>query len=85
MSSRLKNIWAGFEETTSRHLTGGGVDNIAVPHRVDYTAEDESLLPEGFDAPPKRRSRRCAKSSTVRKRNSGARPGNLAARAKPAP
>ncbi len=51
MGNRLKDIWAGFEETTSRHLTGGGVDNIAVPHRVDYAAEDEALLPENFDAP----------------------------------
>ena len=51
MGNRLKDIWAGFEDTTSRHLTGGGVDNIAVPHRVDYAAEDEALLPEDFDAP----------------------------------
>lgn len=51
MGNRLKDIWAGFEETTSRHLMGGGVDNIAVPHRVDYAAEDEALLPENFDAP----------------------------------
>ncbi len=51
MGNRLRNIWAGFEETTSRHLTGGGIDNIAVPHRVDYAAEDVALLPENFDAP----------------------------------
>ena len=51
MGNRLKNIWAGFEGVTSRQLTGGGVDNIAVPHRVDYAAEDEALLPENFDAP----------------------------------
>lgn len=51
MANRLKDIWAGFEETTSRHLTGVGVDNIIVPHRLDYAAEDESLLPETFDAP----------------------------------
>lgn len=51
MGNRLKDIWAGFEDVTNRHLTGGGVDNIAVPHRVDYAAEDEALLPESFDTP----------------------------------
>ena len=51
MTDKLKTIWAGFEETTSRHLTGSGVDNILVPHRVDYAAEDETFLPENFDAP----------------------------------
>ena len=51
MGNRIKDIWAGFEQTTSRHLTGAGVDNIIVPHRVDYAAEDEALLPETFDTP----------------------------------
>ncbi len=51
MTDRLKQIWGGFEETTSRHLTGGGVDNIHVPHRVDYAAVDETFLPENFHAP----------------------------------
>lgn len=48
---RLKQIWAGFEGTTSRNLTGRGVDNIAPPRRVDYAAEDEEFLPEDFHGP----------------------------------
>ena len=51
MTERLKQIWAGFEETTSRHLTGRGVDNIAPPRRVDYRSEDEELLPQDFHGP----------------------------------
>lgn len=51
MTERLKQIWAGFEETTSRRLTGRGVDNIAPPRRVDYRAEDEELLPQDFHGP----------------------------------
>ena len=51
MSERLKQIWAGFEETTSRRLTGGGVDKIHVPSRVDWQAEDQAFLPENFNAP----------------------------------
>ena len=54
MGDRLKQIWAGFEETTTRHLTGKGVDNIIVPQRADYAAEDQSLLPEGFEGPSTR-------------------------------
>lgn len=51
MTERLKQIWAGFEETTSRHLTGRGVENIAPPRRVDYAAEDEAFLPEDYHGP----------------------------------
>ncbi|MHA7872507.1 MAG: hypothetical protein ACX939_09180, partial [Hyphococcus sp.] len=51
MADRLKEIWSGFEETTTRNLTGRGVENIAVPHRHDYQAEDVALLPEAFEAP----------------------------------
>lgn len=51
MDNRLKQIWAGFKETTNRHLTDAGVDKIVVPHRVDYRKEDEAALPEDFDAP----------------------------------
>ncbi len=51
MSDRLKQIWSGFSETTTRNLTGRGVENILVPHRADYTAIDESFLPEGYNAP----------------------------------
>ena len=50
MEDRLKQIWAGFEERTSRHLVEGGVDNIVVPHRSDWKAELEPP-PEGLDAP----------------------------------
>ncbi len=51
MSDRLKQIWSGFSETTSRHLTGRGVDNIMVPPRTDYSPKDAAFLPENFDAP----------------------------------
>ena len=51
MDERLKQIWSGFEEVTTRRLTGRGVDNIAVPHRTDYAAEDASFLTEEFTAP----------------------------------
>lgn len=51
MDERLKQIWSGFEEVTTRRLTGRGVDNIAVPHRTDYVAEDIDFLPEEFTAP----------------------------------
>ena len=51
MAERLKQIWAGFEETTTRRLTGKGVENIIVPHRTDYSAVDQEFLPEGFEDP----------------------------------
>lgn len=51
MAERLKQIWAGFEEVTSRRLTGRGVDNIIVPHRADYAEEDDAFLPEDFVSP----------------------------------
>lgn len=51
MSDRLKQIWTGFEQTTSRHLTGRGVENIMVPPRTDYSPKDAGFLPEGYDAP----------------------------------
>lgn len=51
MDERLKQIWSGFQETTTRNLTGGGVDNIDVPHRRDYGAEDTRLLPTEYEAP----------------------------------
>ena len=52
MGNRLKEIWAGFEGVTSRHLTGGGVENIPVPHRVDFNADEEPALPEGVTSAP---------------------------------
>jgi len=51
MDERLKQIWSGFEATTTRALTGRGIDNIAVPHRVDFAAQDTQFLPEDFEAP----------------------------------
>ena len=51
MSDRLKQIWSGFSGTTTRNLTGRGIDNILVPHRSDYSATDEAFLPENFSAP----------------------------------
>ena len=51
MDKRLKKIWSGFEETTDRRLTGGGVDNIIVPHRMDYIADDKALLTAEYSAP----------------------------------
>jgi hypothetical protein len=54
MAERLKQIWSGFTETTTRRLTGKGVDNIVVPHRMDYAAADSEFLPEGFEDPATR-------------------------------
>ena len=51
MSDRLKQIWSGFSESTTRQLTGSGVDNILVPHRADYSPVDKELLPEEFSTP----------------------------------
>lgn len=51
MDERLKQIWSGFQSTTSRNLTGGGVDNIAVPHRRDFAAENPEQLPADFEGP----------------------------------
>lgn len=47
MNERLKQIWSGFEKSTTRRLTGRGVDTIIVPGRVDWRAEERaSLAPE---------------------------------------
>lgn len=54
MSDRLKKIWSGFEEQTTRNLTGSGIDNIHVPHRREWRNADEQLVPEGFEAPAER-------------------------------
>jgi hypothetical protein len=51
MTERLKEIWSGFEGVTSRHLSGRGVDNIVVPHRQDWQADDAQFLPENYPAP----------------------------------
>ncbi len=51
MSDRLKQIWSGFSETTTRNLTGKGIENIPVPHRTDYSSVDAEYLPENFSTP----------------------------------
>ena len=49
MNERLKQIWSGFEKTTTRRLTGRGVDQIIVPGRTDWrAAERASLAPEAI-------------------------------------
>lgn len=54
MTDRLKQIWSGFEQQTSRHLTGNGIDNIHVPNRREWRAEDTKFLGENFEAPADR-------------------------------
>lgn len=78
MSERLKEIWQGFEATTRRHLTGGGVDNITVPSRLDYAnepieAEDDALAPSyaAFAALQELRGAK-SKSKKKRKKKTGA-------------
>jgi len=44
MSERLKQIWSGFEKTTTRRLSGRGVDTIVVPSRTDWRAEERASL-----------------------------------------
>ncbi len=51
MSERLKQIWTGFSGSTTRNLTGRGIDNILVPHRTDYSPVDAAHLPENFSTP----------------------------------
>jgi hypothetical protein len=51
MSERLKQIWGGFAEVTTRRLTGRGVENIVVQHREDRRDAERKFLPDGFDSP----------------------------------
>ena len=51
MTDRLKDIWSGFEQTTSRSLTGKGIENILVPPRADFGVDDNSFLPENYSGP----------------------------------
>ena len=51
MTDRLRQIWGDFEGTTTRRLTGRGVENIDVPHRRDWSAEAQQELAEGVPAP----------------------------------
>lgn len=48
---RLKQIWAGFERTTTRQLTNRAVDHIVTPDRAGWKAEDAALLPRGYEGP----------------------------------
>jgi len=51
MSDRLRQIWGGFEETTTRRLTGSGIDGVEVPPRRDFAADLEADLSDGIAAP----------------------------------
>lgn len=51
MTDRLRQIWGGFEETTTRRLTGRGIENVEVPHRRDWSAEAKQDLAEGVPGP----------------------------------
>lgn len=53
-AERLRQIWSGFEQTTTRNLTGKGVDGVIVPNRADYAAHDQDFLPENFEGPAER-------------------------------
>jgi len=54
MAERLREIWAGFAEVTTRNLTGKGVEGIIVPHRTDYAPDDSQFLPETYEGPAAR-------------------------------
>lgn len=54
MSHRLKQIWSGFEQQTTRTLTGHGVDAIHVPSRREWRADDTRFLTDDFEAPADR-------------------------------
>ncbi len=53
MVERLKQIWGGFEQTTTRKLTGRGVENIVLPQRAAERAPKDAPAPEkaGVEAP----------------------------------
>lgn len=61
MTDRLKQIWSGFEQTTSRNLTGRGVENIPRPdleemerHRTLLESAHRAAsvpMPEGVTEP----------------------------------
>ena len=54
MADRLKQIWGGFQETTTRELTGKGVENIIIPNRTDFDAAEQQFLPPDFESPADR-------------------------------
>lgn len=53
MVERLKQIWGGFEQTTTRKLTGRGVDGIVLPQRAAERVPHVAPAPEkaGVEAP----------------------------------
>ena len=51
MTDRLRQIWGGFEETTTRRLTGRGIENVEVPHRRDWSAEAQTELAGDMASP----------------------------------
>lgn len=53
MVERLKQIWGGFEQATTRKLTGRGIENIVLPQRAAERAPQTALTPEkaGVEAP----------------------------------
>ncbi|MEL7486675.1 MAG: hypothetical protein AAGJ87_05595 [Pseudomonadota bacterium] len=51
MADRLKQIWSGFADVTSRRLTGSTVDNVIVERRQNWQAEDAARLPDDYSAP----------------------------------
>lgn len=53
MVERLKQIWSGFETTTTRKLTGRGVEGIVLPQRAAERAPQVAPAPEkaGVEAP----------------------------------
>jgi len=50
MTERLKEIWSSFEKSTSRRLTGRGVENIDVPHRT-HMPTSAPEMPENISEP----------------------------------
>lgn len=48
---RLKQIWSGFENVTTRRLTNRAVEHIVVPSRASWREEDAAFLPRNFEAP----------------------------------
>jgi len=91
MAERLKQIWGGFERVTERSLTGRGVENIDVPNRRDFQAQDDAFLPKNFSAPADaafaalKHRLSAAEQRTIRKEERRARAGGRSFAAPPAP
>lgn len=91
MTERLKQIWGGFERVTQRNLTGRGIDNIDVPNRRDFQANDDAFLPKNFSAPADaafsalKHRLSAAEQRTIRKEERRARSEGRSFSAPPAP